>query len=888
MSPRTGGTTPVNIPGRYPPWTDPPLPTGPVQTTPGGDRTVQSGAGLRTAALVGPGHRIPILYGRCLITPDIVRMGMANYRAEFEVVISEGPIDAVEDWLTDSGTFEVLTVSLGSMSAPASGLHGTVGLAAAYIQTKAGRPYQPRCLARGRKLYDPRLGAWGAGAYPDAAKTAYSKNPALVMADLVCFPQYGLGVSPTLVDWTSVEDAADWCDELVGGAKRYEINLYMQAAESADLWLDTIGLHAGLRWREEGGLWRLDFSAPVTTAADPITDDHVVQGTAPRLVYGSGAGLADRPNRFRAEWIDPASGWVVRTVEVRHPEVDAGAAVRDAQVYKFHGFQSEAMALRALWRVAHEIWSEVELECELTSERIDLLEGSRVPVTLSCLGLAGVDFLVTRTSYDTDRVTIAARRYDVDTWDPPAATGEALDDPGFFDTPPALANAELKLRTDVTVEGATTKTRNRPGVLYDLVTFAFAKQLRIRCASSQNTPGGVAWVNVVSEGSGYAVNDTVAISGEGSSAAAKVLTVDGSGKILTVQVTAAGSGYWPQTTFASAGGSGTGAILSVGIASTTDVSTLTWDDEEMTRNEFTAPFGGNETQTNAAKAWAVIGSLVASFDDTTDGDFFNGGSASGVRHPMRVIARLESLAGLLGPASTFDQTGASYSSTTANPVEPVYHLSDLTANAIPKANTSGGGRLVDSKLVDTGSDLLYDGTSLLGGGKVMRAQEYTSGTTTWTAPTGVTEIWVTACAGGGGSGRSYATYNATAGGGGGASVYRKRLVVTGGTGYSVTVGGGGTGSTGVSAGGTGGTTSIGALLSLSGGTGSTQCNAGATTSTPGSAGGDGGTAGQYASGTATGIGGISCPGGYGSGAPGSYNANGRNGSPGYVLIEWNE
>ena len=497
--PRGGGTGNVGTgfapPRGYPEWTDPPIPST-LPTTPGGDRTVQSGAGLRTAALVGPGHRIPILYGRCLITPDIVRASMANYRAEFDVVLSEGPISAVESWLTDPGTLEATTLSLGSLS-PTAGLPSwSIGLACARLRTAAGRPYQPRCIARGRKLYDPRLGSWGAGTYPDAAHCAYSTNPALAFVDATLFPQYGYAyprVPPSLIDWTSVADAADWCDGVVAGEKRYELNIFLQAGSDSSVWLDTIGLHAGLRWRDEEGLLRLDYSAPVATVLDAITDDHIVADSKPRLVYGSGAGLKDRPNRFRAEWIDPASDWSVRTVEIHHPEVDAGAAIRDAQVYKLHGFQSEAQTLRALWRIAHEIWSEVELEAQLTAERLDIIEGARVPVILPSLGLFGAEFLVTKVTYETDTVTIAGRRYDPDTWTAPGATSGALPGPSVFDTPPALAGVSFDPEAyTVDVVGPlgliSQETRYRIAVEYDLPTAAFSSFVRLRLGIG--TPGG--------------------------------------------------------------------------------------------------------------------------------------------------------------------------------------------------------------------------------------------------------------------------------------------------------------------------------------------------------------------------------------------------------------
>lgn len=699
-----------------PEWEPAPLPGG-TPPTPGGSSSKAGGVvGLTTRSLVGPAHRIPILYGRCLVSPDLAMAKQASRSGmrygTFLAVISEGPIDAIESWQgATTNDFQTYEATLGVLTTPSANLAGMIGLAGAFFEMKNSRPWSPACIARGRKLFDPRLGAWGAGEYPDPTKCAYSKNLALAFADLRTFPQYG-DLLPAQVDWQSVEDAADWCDEIVDGAKRYELNLWLTHGDSGESWIETLGLHGGLRWREEGGLWKLDFSQPVATVSATITDDHVFADSTPSASFGGGAGLADRPNRFRAEWIDPASNWQIRTVELRHPEVEAGAPIRDASVYKLHGFHSEAMALRALWRIAHEIWSEQTLELELSTEMLHLQEGSRVTVDLDCLGISGVDYIVTKLVYDGDRIQAAFQKYDTTTWTSPGADGGPLPAAGFFDTPPALANAEYRSRWDETVEGATTRGRGRPGVLYDLPTFAFSRQVRLRCATSQNTPGEVFGVTVVSGGSGYAVGDPVTISGEGASATAAVLTVDGGGKILTVQVTAGGSGYWPQSTIATAGGSGTGAALSVVISSTTDVTTLAWDDPELERNEYSAPAGGNEPQPNMAKGWAVIESLVASFDDTTVGDFFDGGMINGGAHAMRLMVRLESLAGLLGPASTFDQAGISYSSTSANPVEPVYHLSDLTANKLPKVSTTADGRLVDSKLSDDGTTPRYDGNAI--------------------------------------------------------------------------------------------------------------------------------------------------------------------------------
>ena len=57
-------------------------------------------------------------------------------------------------------------------------------------------------VAKGRKLLDPRNGA-----------TEFSRNPALVWLDFMKDARYGLGVPIASVDFDSVIDVANWCDD---------------------------------------------------------------------------------------------------------------------------------------------------------------------------------------------------------------------------------------------------------------------------------------------------------------------------------------------------------------------------------------------------------------------------------------------------------------------------------------------------------------------------------------------------------------------------------------------------------------------------------------------------------------------------------------------------
>lgn len=78
---------------------------------------------------------------------------------------------------------------------------------------------------KGKKVYDPRNG-----------QTAYSTNPVLCLRDYLRSSDYGAGLSGALFDDNQIEDAADFCDEVVtiGGVSRsrYSCNGVISTGDS--------------------------------------------------------------------------------------------------------------------------------------------------------------------------------------------------------------------------------------------------------------------------------------------------------------------------------------------------------------------------------------------------------------------------------------------------------------------------------------------------------------------------------------------------------------------------------------------------------------------------------------------------------------------------------
>ena len=188
-------------------------------------------------------------------------------------------------------------------------------------------------------------------------------------------------------------------------------------------------------------------------------------------------------------------------------------------------------------------------------------------------------------------------------------------------------------------------------------------------------------------------------------------------------------------------------------------------------------------------------------------------------------------------------------------------------------------RLTSITINDTGALTLPSGTTAQRISQGSTLDSYTTvGTYTWTCPANVYNVEVLVVAGGGGGGR-----HSGGGGGGGGVIYRPAFPVVPGTGYTVTVGGGGTGNPtgtyptqGGGLGGNGGNSVFGSLTAIGGGGGGWNSAAGqAGGSGGGSTGHSGpgagaGTAGQgFAGGdTPSRTGGYASGGGGGAGGPG--------------------
>lgn len=259
-------------------------------------------------------------------------------------------------------------------------------------------PQNYRALVRGAKIYDPRLdstqtGLTPAGSgthrYDDPTTWAWSENPALCVADYLIDARFGMGLDPTRIDWQSVLDAADHCEETVsvpsGTEDRFTCNgvVYGTTTHRENLAALLSSMNgevtvAGGQWFVHAG----EYRAP----ADSFTADDVVAPLAIRANRPRG----QRVNTLRGVFIDPASNYKatetppIYTTALRSRDNDQ-VLERELDL----PFTNSAyMAQRVLWKQLHMAAQEKSINTTMNLKASTVKIADRLNLTVDELGWA--------------------------------------------------------------------------------------------------------------------------------------------------------------------------------------------------------------------------------------------------------------------------------------------------------------------------------------------------------------------------------------------------------------------------------------------------------------------------------------------------------------------
>jgi len=271
---------------------------------------------------------LPVVYGLRKVGGTRVFMEVSGTDNEYLHVIitmSEGEIHSFENvYINDvistdsrfSGVLNVYThtgadnqtadsnliANLADFGANWTSDHRLRGTSYVYVKMKFSQDAYPRGLPtitadlKGTKVYDPR-----------DSSTAWSDNPALCIRDYLTNTRYGRGIATSLIDDTSFNVAANYCDTTVniGGAtvKRYTTNGIVNTQQGSMTILKQLLTACKGFLVFSGGKYKIIIDK-VESAVFTFDEDNIIGAWT--ISLGS---KANQFNRMRADFINSSKDW---------------------------------------------------------------------------------------------------------------------------------------------------------------------------------------------------------------------------------------------------------------------------------------------------------------------------------------------------------------------------------------------------------------------------------------------------------------------------------------------------------------------------------------------------------------------------------------------------
>lgn len=381
----------------------PPYSGGPTGLAP---RDTLNGVAQKQEAIVSTAGAayapIALRYGRVIAGGRIFARLVYQGNLILGVAWGRGPIDAIEQLYIDDAVppvgiaaFHYLGTQVGpdltlstafSAQTPAVAYTDVLpGIAYSVLQIPPGLTKGwPRISAqlRGLKLYDPRT-----------TLTAWSENPALALAHFITNP---LGWNRA-VDWASVTEAANYCDEMVGSPaeKRRLISLSIEKPATVNAWIEALRTYAACFVADQGGVVSLIADKPRSPVGFSL------DGTNCSLV-----GLAKR-GRMNV----PTVMTIVYTDVSKLPVREGRATYQAAGVLAgTTPFRESVVRLEGITRYSQAMREAVERQAKLERRRVNadvrakdiglrISNGDVIPVTHP-VGLAAMNMLALSYSMD--------------------------------------------------------------------------------------------------------------------------------------------------------------------------------------------------------------------------------------------------------------------------------------------------------------------------------------------------------------------------------------------------------------------------------------------------------------------------------------------------------
>ena len=409
--------------------------------------------------------------------------------------IGGGAVNVLEVWKhlgtsTDAADSNLVSLFTGWTSA-----HQLRGLAKMVVMMKlndetertfARVPSNYRAIVNGAKVYDPRLDSTrteitpaGSGSHrdDDPSTWEWSDNPALCVADYLTETRFGLRLDPSRIDWQSVADSADHCEELsdIPGPsteQRFTCNGTLSGTATHRENLAALCSSMNGEVIVSGGQWYVQagyYTAPTeTVTGDDLRGALALKANAPR-----GA----RVNTLRGLFIDKTHSYqpketpAVFTTALRSRDNDQ---VLEREV-DLPFTDSPYMAQRLLWKALHVEAQERNAVVPFNLKPARLLIGERFNFDVDELGWSPKVFRVRNVKI-------------VDKGDELGADLEIVEDSSSAYADPAIGNYS-------TVNAAGAITFGDPGV--DAPANLTATGDRNGILLEWDNPGGNLWTEAI-------------------------------------------------------------------------------------------------------------------------------------------------------------------------------------------------------------------------------------------------------------------------------------------------------------------------------------------------------------------------------------------------------
>lgn len=395
------------------PSTPPPMFGGAVvmpTIEPASPATVNSVALSLNVSASGP-DGIAVVYGTQKVEGRVINVGYDLYNRwrDYLIGVAAGPIHGVTLYSTPAAVWQ--TAPLGwaeylGLSSQTPYPYTAYVQARQYLQYWDGTtwlPYDPpiedpgkwEFVVAGLKILDTRTSV-----------TALSTNPAMCLRDLLINTTYGAGIDAALLDEQSFKDAADICDVLVDGNKRYELNIAILAEGDIWTWIETICTHFAAQLYVQDGLFRL--------WVDGVTSDSGVlfDSSNSREWELTETELTERPSRVIVEYIRAANDYAADKATAEVTGASVAGETREAG-YKLEGITTAHHAQRVAEYIL-KVQALAPLRVTFTASPLAarLSRGTRFKLTFPN-GVTAQDFLLVDSQpVENGEYEITAREYD--------------------------------------------------------------------------------------------------------------------------------------------------------------------------------------------------------------------------------------------------------------------------------------------------------------------------------------------------------------------------------------------------------------------------------------------------------------------------------------------